>query len=80
MWGAMLSFEDRFRAKHPDYRIHEEVISPNLSRFHLYVGVVHCSDSGYRDYAFRWALDDEAQGKLEIPKHPYQMELWPLED
>ena len=76
----MKSFEERFRAKHPDYRIQEEVISINLTRYHLYVGVVHCGDSGYRDYAFRWALMDEADGKIEIPKRPFQMEFWPLEN
>lgn len=73
----MISFEDRFRSRYPDYRIEEEVVSDNLTRYHLFVGDLHCCDSGVREFAFKYALEDVKSGKLIIPPQIRQLQLWP---
>ena len=75
----MLSFEEKFRRQHPDCRLEIEIVSNNLERFHVYVGNIHCADSGVRDYAFRWALEDIKSGKLDLPPYTEQIEIWPLQ-
>lgn len=74
----MQSFEDKFRAKYPDCRLEILPRSDVMDQFHVYVGNLHCGDSGVRDYAFRWALEDIAAGKIVIPPGFEQAELFPL--
>lgn len=72
----MLSFEEKFRLKYPDCRVEIENVSSSFDRFHVFVGSIHCGDSGMRDNAFRWVLEDIAAGKLSIPAGVEQMRLF----
>ena len=76
----MQSFEERFRREYPDCRVEVESVSSNLDRFHVYVGKLHCSDSGVRDLAFKWALQDVRSGKLVLPACPEQLRLWEIRE
>lgn len=74
----MLNFEEKFRLNYPDCKVEEEWVSSNLTRYHVIVGKIHCSESGIREMAFKYALDDIREGKLSIPAGIEQGELWPL--
>lgn len=74
----MVSYEEKFRRQYPDCRVEIETVSASLERFHVFVGNIHCADSGVRDYAFRWALEDIAAGKINLPENTEQLQLWPL--
>lgn len=70
------SFEDVFRRQYPDCRVLEEVVSTALTRYRVAVGKIEFSESGVRDLAFKYALEEAAQ--LNIPPRVEQFELWPL--
>lgn len=74
----MLSFEDKFRAEYPDCKIKEEIVSSNVTRYHVIVGDISCSESAVRDLAFKYALEDIKEGKLSLPPRVEQLELWQL--
>src|ERR1700735_4813828 len=74
---SMVSFEEKFRAEHPDCSVGEEVISSSLTRYHVVVGNVHCSESAVRELAFKYALEDIKEGRLNLPPRIEQLALWP---
>ena len=69
------SYEDLFRREYDDCRLVEEIISSNLTRYHVMLGKIEFSDSGIRDLAFKYALEEAAQ--LKIPPRLEQLQLWP---
>jgi len=73
----VLSYEEMFRKQYPDCRVEEEFVSPNLTRHHVIVGGFHCSESGVREMAFKYAFDDIRDGKLKIPPMIEQLHMWP---
>jgi hypothetical protein len=75
----MLSFEERFRAKYSHCRLEIESLSSCMDRFHVYVGNLHVADSGERELAFRWALQDIKSGAIKIPDSIEQIRLFPVE-
>jgi hypothetical protein len=77
MDAKFLSYEEKFRELYPDARVEEEYVSENLTRFHVCVGRFHCSESGVRELAFKYAFDDIKEGKLKIPPRVEQLNLWP---
>ena len=60
------TFEERFKVLYPNYRIEEEKVSANVTRFNLFVGEQPLSESADRELAFRWALEDIKEGKLQV--------------
>ena len=71
-----MSWEDQFRKLFPDSRVEEEIISENLTRYRVVVGnSFQCSESGNRELAFKYALEDIREGKLNIPPRIEQLEL-----
>ena len=72
----MISYEEKFRREYPDCRVIEEILSDNFTWFHVVIGNIHCSYSGIRDMAFKYALDDIREGKLRIPPCVEQFELF----
>ena len=71
-----MSWEDQFREQFPDARVEEEIISEHLTRYRVVVGnSFHCSESGIRELAFKYALEDVREGKLQIPPRIEQLEL-----
>jgi hypothetical protein len=75
------SFEDQFGKLYPNYQIREQPGACGIhSTFHLSVDGIMCADSGIREFAFKYALQDLRTGKLVLPNPPLQMELWPQRD
>lgn len=68
----LLSFEQKFRDEHPDCRVEEEIISENLTRYHVVVGNFNCSESGVRELAFKYAWEE----RTKIPPYVEQLQLW----
>lgn len=71
------TYEELFRNRYPDARIEEEFVSVHLSRFHVALGDIHFSESGIRDLAFKYALE-EAENK-HLPERIDQLTLWPID-
>lgn len=67
------TYEELFRNQFPDARVEEEFVSPHLSRFHVALGNIHFSESGIRDLAFKYALE-ESKG-MKIPERIEQLSL-----
>jgi hypothetical protein len=63
-----LSWEKDFRKLYPDCKVQEEQLSENFTRYRVMVCGEICSESGDRELAFRWALEDLRDGKLQIPE------------
>lgn len=72
----MKRFETEFREKYPDCRVEEEFVSTQLIRFHVALGNIHFSESGIRELAFKYALEESRE--LGIPERIEQMSLWPI--
>lgn len=70
----MLSFEEKFKAEYPDCGVIEETISSNLTRYRVVLGKIEFSESGVRDLAFKYALEEAKE--LSIPALKEQMRLW----
>lgn len=71
----MLTFEEKFREMYPDCRVEEEIVSINFTRYHVVLGSFHCSESGVREMAFKYALEDIAEGKIKPPPLIEQLEI-----
>lgn len=69
------SFEDLFRHQYPDCQVFEEIVSSALTRYRVAIGKIEFSESGVRDLAFKYALEEASQ--LNIPPRIEQFELWP---
>jgi hypothetical protein len=69
-------WEEKFRAKFADVRVIAEARSENFINFTVVVGTQPVAESGVRELAFKYALDDLRDGLLNIkPQVAEQLRL-----